>query len=382
MIAFLINSLDVRGGTHKQFLKLVQYTEKQKIDFCIVTKKIDLDQTYPEFKQYVDRVRILNEYPKAKHFLGKILRVIRSARELRKLVLDATIINVHDPGFEFFFYAFKEKKIVWQVNDLPYYFHVGVSKSSHDTLKVKLLRNFVRYNTKFVDEIVVNVSKNAERIRSCFHRDAHVYYCGIEPVNIRRNIDDTQERFANKKIHILSSGVFFPYRNYETQVLVVNKLRERGIDANLQIIGSTSLNPQYALKIQSMIEEKGLADYIRICGQVDEEQFKQLHQDADIFVFINIDQSWGLAVFEAMSCGLPVIVSNSVGATEILHDRVDSIFVNPTDVDEIVRNIEKLMDSKELYDKMSEKSSQFHSDYTWDNAYCSRMFNLIAKYNK
>lgn len=382
MIAFLIESLDVRGGTHKQFLKLIEYAEKQNVEFCIVTKRVDLDYTYPEFKRYVDKIRIFKEFPKAKCFGGKIWKAVRTIKKLHKLISDATVVNIHDTGFELFLGAFKGKRLIWQVNDLPSYFHVGVSKSTHDTFKLKLLRRFVCYNTCFVDDFVVNVSKNAERIRSCFHRDAHVYYCGIEPVNIRRNIDDTQERFANKKIHILSSGVFFPYRNYETQILVVNKLRERGIDANLQIIGSISLNPQYALKIQSMIEEKGLADYIRICGQVDEEQFKQLHQDADIFVFINIDQSWGLAVFEAMSCSLPVIVSNSVGATEILHDRVDSIFVNPTDVDEIVGNIEELMVNRELYNKLSKKSSLFHFDYTWDNAYCSKMFNLISKYNK
>ena len=37
-IAVVVNELNVRGGTHKQVLRLCQYLKKNKIDFILCTK--------------------------------------------------------------------------------------------------------------------------------------------------------------------------------------------------------------------------------------------------------------------------------------------------------------------------------------------------------
>ena len=63
MIAFLIMNLDVRGGTHKQFLKLIEYTAAQGEPFFIVTRSLDYDKTYPEFRKYSHLIRVLEDEP-------------------------------------------------------------------------------------------------------------------------------------------------------------------------------------------------------------------------------------------------------------------------------------------------------------------------------
>ena len=300
-------------------------------------------------------------------------------RLLRRMVADADCINVHDCGFEILFPAFRGKKVVWQVNDLPYYFQIGASSNVKISWKGKMLKPYLVCCRRFVTDFCVNVSKNRDRIQKTYNRDAHVFYCGIEPINIERDIEETFDRFKERKIHILSSGVFFPYRNYETQIDVVDNLRKNGIDATLRIIGSTSLNKKYASKIQTMIDERNLSEHITICGLVDEDEFHRLHAESDIFIFINLDQSWGLAVFEAMSCGLPVVVSNSVGATEILTNNKNAIFVDPKDSDAIVATVQQLMGDENYYRRISDNAGRFHTQYTWDNAYCSKMLDLIKK---
>lgn len=375
MIAFLITTLNVRGGTHKQLLKLIEYTESQGEDFIIITEPVDWNRTYVGFQKYKDKIRPIFFKP-SKHVFSKVFNTIKRISILRKLVKDASVINIHDSGFETFLPAFMGKVVVWQINDLPYYFHVGVSKGK-TTFQDFLRKKYFLFFQKYITAYTVNVSKNQERIKNAFHRDAKVFYCGIEPVEVNRNIDDTTLRFKDKKINLLSSGVFFPYRNYETQISVVKSLVERGIDANLNIIGTTKFNVAYANKIQQLITEAGLEKRITICGEVDEIEFKRLHKNADVFMFINIDQSWGLAVFEAMSCGLPVIVSNSVGATEILQDKENSIFVDPINVEQIVNEIIRLMSDDAWYKKISLSAASFHKDYTWDRAYSSKMLNLM-----
>ena len=146
---------------------------------------------------------------------------------------------------------------------------------------------------------------------------------------------------------------------------------------SLNIIGSTELNKEYANSIRKMVSNEGLAEHITICGQVNEEEFEQLHQNSDLFLFVNIDQSWGLAVFEAMSCSIPVIVSRSVGATEILTDETNAIFVDPIDSDEIADAIISLMCNEDVYIQLANTSSVFHNLYSWDNAYCSKMIDLM-----
>ena len=381
MIAYLINELGVRGGTHKQLLKLVEYTEQQGREFCIITKTAEWDKAYAGFMKYKDKTYIVGEESSDNKW-RKIVYLFYTVCKLRKLLKNVDVINIHDCGYEMLFPAFIGKKVIWQVNDLPPCFRVGNSKDIPNTfwsrLKIRHILLFIGVITKFT----VNVSKNKERIKKFFHRDADVLYCGIEPIKISRNIDDTFRRFEKKKIHILSSGVFFPYRNYETQVLVMKELISQGINAHLNIIGSCSLAPEYVVKIKKMITDNHLDGNITICGQVDESEFERIHQNADVFIFVNIDQSWGLAVFEAMSCGLPVIVSNSVGATEILHNNKDSLFVEPTDVNSITKIIIQLMQDKDYYRKISYVAKDFYQGYTWEKAYCVPMLELLSKYDK
>ena len=100
-----------------------------------------------------------------------------------------------------------------------------------------------------------------------------------------------------------------------------------------------------------------------------------------MFIFINIDQSWGLAIFEAMSCGLPVIVSESVGATEILADQHDALIVNPLDAKNIANIIIDLMAQPERYKQLSQNATNFTHKYTWEKSYSIPMLQKLQSNN-
>lgn len=380
-IAFLISELNVCGGTHKQFLKLIEYTERQGVDFFILTRNFNVEQTYSGFAKYADRVRLIPRKPFLFRVLGRLHIVNRYDWErpyIKDLTKDANIINVHDMEFESNFDLFEGKKLFWQVNDLPYYCRVGVSKNYEATGYTQRQFHKLQNNIQFVTELTVNVSKNAERIKNLFNRNAHILYCGISPINIIKDISLSQQRFKKRQINLLSSGVFFPYRNYETQIKVVRKLVDEGWDIQLNIFGKM-LHKPYARKIKHMISQYGLNNNIKILGQVSDSKYRELHQNSDIFLFINIDQSWGLAVFEAQSCGMPVIVSKSVGAVEILNNGIDSIIVDPLNVDEICCKIVELVRNEEMYKTISGISKDFYKEWTWDKAYCSKMLELMSE---
>lgn len=383
-IAIVVNELNVRGGTHKQVLRLCQYLCKENIDFVLCTKYYESNKTYPEFAMF-NVISLHNESCKINQFEcsipAKIKQFLINMKEDKILYDmipdDVTIINVHDTFLaNLMKIAIKhKKKIVWQINDLNSAFNVGAWKFEKDSLLKFYKRNKIKQIAKKIDKITVNVSKNKDRVRQCLNKDATVLYCGVDENNLLKK----HNFFYNNDFKLLSMGVFFPYRNYETLVEIIKKMRSSGKNISLDIIGNTMLHKAYSEKIINMIKDYNMEKHIRIHGQVDDKTYADLFNGADAFSFINIDQSWGLAVFEAMSCGLPTIVSNSVGAIELLHDNKDSIIVDPLNVDEISKILERLMTDSDYYNKISNNAYYAVKNYTWDAMYSSKLVDIFKE---
>lgn len=379
-VLIVINELNIRGGTHKQVLRLCEYLSKDN-EVTIYTRMYDNEKTYPGFKKF-NIVTPNIDLSSKKTLLQKIKKHLNIYKEenriFKELVKDVDVVNIHDyKGTHLAKIAKKyNKKVVLQLNDIPYFFLEGAAKGTKDNYKFKLRRfNYLKL-IKYVDEITVNVTKNKELVKKCLNRNAKVFYCGVDT---NENLEKHKQLHARNKLNLFSSGVFFPYRNYETLVKVVDKIVKNGIDVHLDIMGSTEIDKIYANSIKKMINDMKLDEYITIWGQVDEEKYIELHNNADMFLFININQSWGLAVFEAMSCGLPVIVSNSVGAIELLTDKENAVIVDPENVDEVYNEIIKLKDNKEYYEKISNNADKIVKEFTWDNLYSSKMLELFKK---
>lgn len=375
-----VNELNIRGGTHKQVLKLCEYLSKEN-EIIIYTRIYEKEKTYPEFQKF----NIVTSDIKSTKTRGKMRKYIDKIKDNKienkifiDLVSKVDIINIHDCGLARLIKIAKKmnKKVVLQINDMPRYFLEGNAKGQKDNLKNKIKRLIFKKQVKEVDEITVNVTKNKEIVKKCLKREAKVLYCGVDT---NKRLDRHKKIHNNNKLNLFSSGVFFPYRNYETLVKVINKFVKNNTEIHLDIMGATDWDKEYANSIKKMIIDMKLDKYITIWGQVDDEKYVELHNNADIFLFININQSWGLAVFEAMSCGLPVIVSESVGAIELLKNKENSIIVNPQNIDEIYNEIIKLKDNQEYYKKISDNAFEIVKDFTWDQLYSSKMFELFTK---
>lgn len=386
-IAIVVSNLNVRGGTHKQVLRLVEYLTKKGNDVTIYTYKYDLEKTYCEFSNYKIVSNDTQGHGKDKNTKrkGKVIYKISSrinnwktdVHMLKSIPKDTDIINIHDHGLErlmFLLQISRKGRLVWQINDLPICYRVGNAANVQDSFKMKVRRFFTTRIAKGVDALTVNVTKNKERVKEHLRQDAKVFYCGVD-VNDKLK----KHNYLNTKntIRLLSTGVFFKYRNYEALIEVVYNLRNKGINIYLDIIGSTEFDQEYSTNMVDLIRDKKLDEYIKIWGQVDDSTYNALYNQADIFAFVNIDQSWGLAVFEAMSCGLPVIVSNSVGAIELLHNGKDSIILEPTDVEAISKEIMRLSEDESYYKMISENAFMAVKEFTWDNLYSSKMLEIF-----
>ena len=82
-------------------------------------------------------------------------------------------------------------------------------------------------------------------------------------------------------------------------------------DVRLAIIGYDN-PPSYGAQVRRWVSEAGIGDRVVFTGPLFGEDKKAALADADLWVLPSYSENFGIAVVEAMACGLPVIISNKV----------------------------------------------------------------------
>ncbi|MFO3797578.1 MAG: glycosyltransferase, partial [Anaerolineales bacterium] len=112
------------------------------------------------------------------------------------------------------------------------------------------------------------------------------------------------------------------------------KLVMAGIPAELSIVGDGSQRNQ----LESRVEELKMKHLVHIHGyQIDPIPFML---ECNIYVQPSISEGFGLALVEAMGCGLPVIASSVGGAPEIIIDGRNGWLIHEVTSDDVFRSLE------------------------------------------
>ncbi|WP_146030380.1 glycosyltransferase family 4 protein [Thalassospira sp. GB04J01] len=92
--------------------------------------------------------------------------------------------------------------------------------------------------------------------------------------------------------------------------------RGRGLDAELRIAGWMDLNVQR--KATVLLSELALEDRVSFTGPYDQGRAPSVYSAADAYVTLTFNDACPSAVIEALSCGLPVLYSDSGGVPELV----------------------------------------------------------------
>ncbi|HEU24301.1 MAG: glycosyltransferase family 1 protein [Mesoaciditoga sp.] len=112
---------------------------------------------------------------------------------------------------------------------------------------------------------------------------------------------------------------------------------------------------------------KSKVHFINIENQKDlASLYKVARRNNSFFVSMALYEPFGLAIIEAMACGLPVVATKNGGPTDIIRDG-EGLLADPQNLDEIKTQMEKLMD-EELYMKISVNGiKRVNTSYTWES---------------
>jgi glycosyltransferase involved in cell wall biosynthesis len=106
-------------------------------------------------------------------------------------------------------------------------------------------------------------------------------------------------------------------------------------------------------KLQAMASGN---ENIVFTGHIDGAVKQDLYEAADIFVLPSHFETWGLVVNEAMHYGMPVIITDTMGATDLIHG--NGIIIPAGDSEALLRALQQLVESREARYKMGKRSRE------------------------
>jgi glycosyltransferase involved in cell wall biosynthesis len=178
------------------------------------------------------------------------------------------------------------------------------------------------------------ISFSAQRISFCFIKRYADMLITVSPT-VKHNL--AQMGFSEKRIRINANGIDLAYlKGLEPEKpiydgIFIGRLHaSKGIfdlikiwkvvcqvkPAKLGIIGNGDLRTREALKLE--IERQGLSGFVDVLGYLEPIAAYRTIKASKVFVFPSHEEGFGIAILEAMACGLPVIATDTGGIREIL----------------------------------------------------------------
>jgi glycosyltransferase involved in cell wall biosynthesis len=134
------------------------------------------------------------------------------------------------------------------------------------------------------------------------------------------------------------------------------------------------------IKIQEALPSLALPAGARILpGHCSEADLLQYYRGARCLLYPSIYEGFGLPILEAMSCGCPVITSNSTACAEVAADA--ALLVDPLSVDAISSAMCTLLQDDDLARDLAEKGLRRADDFDWDKTATqhAELFRTIAR---
>lgn len=218
-------------------------------------------------------------------------------------------------------------------------------------------------------------ASNKKRIRSVFSRADYIQtpsislqkFFALEGFEVNYlpnplNVDSFPfKRDCSSPISLLWVRAFSEIYHPELAVNVLFELKKNYPEITLTMIGPDKGN---LAEIRNKIAILDLKKSVNIIGPVKNNKLHKFYQSHDIFINTTRIESFGVAVVEAASCGIP-IVSTSVGELELLWEHDENILFAKNNQYSFAFQITRLLESEDLKLRLAQnaraRSEEFDS---------------------
>ncbi len=158
----------------------------------------------------------------------------------------------------------------------------------------------------------------------------------------------------------------------------------KGIHYLLQAVDELNLKGLELWLIGGNVDEelkpflKKYSKIFRYLGAVPQNRLYRYYSQGSVFVPFSLEDGFGMAVLEAMSCGLPVICSENVGAKDAVRNNIDGFIVPTRDINALKEKITYLYENPGVCRQMGRQAREnVVNNFTWDN-YGGKIINVYS----
>ena len=172
-------------------------------------------------------------------------------------------------------------------------------------------------------------------------------------------------------IVLLSVGELSKRKNHQIVIKALAELKNKQI--YYVICGQGELKEE----LQQLCRQLGVEDQVIFAGFI--RNIMEMCKMADIYVFPSLQEGLPVALMEAMSAGLPCVVSRIRGNIDLIQDRKGGFLCEPYDVSAFVWAIRLLIEDKDLLNTMGQENMQEVKKFDID--YVNKQMEKIYKKN-
>jgi glycosyltransferase involved in cell wall biosynthesis len=172
---------------------------------------------------------------------------------------------------------------------------------------------------------------------------------GVDIAKITTILKNTDVDAIRKKLNlergrrlVVTVGELNPLKGHEDFVRAASIVARERPDVDFVIAGEDrSKSGENLKRLKAAIAREELENRVHLVGWVD--NLPGLLAASDVFVSASHTESFGLAILEAMACGLPVVATRTGGAQELIRDLESGLTIKIRDFREMAKAIQSVL---------------------------------------
>jgi|SRR3989344_5380678 len=347
-VAVIIDTwFPVIGGGQINALEISKLIVKNGHTIDIITRNCGKDNLRLPKRLNVYKLGPLTDFNNP---ISKITFLLRSLLYLHKNDYDMIHAHAFLPGIT--------ARLLMITKSIPAIFTV------HGTsINTKLLNPLTRRVEKFIlTEILYSAQITvAQNFLNFENINKNIFYIpnGVDLKSFKRiKIQKSKEKL------LIFVGRLHPQKNLINLIKAMDIVRQK-LFVKLLIIGD---GPQKN-ELRSFIKRQSLSNIIKLKGQVNQSQLKNLYSQSHIFILPSIYEGFPLTLLEAWSAKLPVITSKTGECQYLVKNGINGYLINnPDSPSDIAKVITKALENKDLEKLGLSGYNLIKSRFSWDQS--------------
>jgi len=230
-----------------------------------------------------------------------------------------------------------------------------------------------RYGMHAATRVVAVSHRTRQTIIERYGVPAEKVFVVHNGIDFDRTEEPPRRAPAREKV-VLFLGRITMQKGPEFFVRAAARVAERIDNVRFVMAGAGDLVPDMA----RLVRKLGLEDRVEFPGFLRGDEVRRAYEGSDVYVMPSVSEPFGLTALEAVRHGVPVVLSKSSGAAEVLLR--GSLQVDYWDIEMIARQIVAVLRYPRLSETLRREGAAEIRGLTWDKAAlkCTRFYNELT----